>query len=132
VPDGPVPTFPRRIPGRSADGRRWELLTARTGVTAVTTSGTVAEARVSERGDVVVLEFWTDAPGLPPELCGALVAEAFALPAVRPHRRALVCVPQRDGALLTHVRRRVTDDLARAAGVTCLVEGRVDDGQRRG
>jgi hypothetical protein len=123
----PVPAFPRRLPGRAADGRRWELLTARQSVTAVTAAGTVAEAHVSERADVVVLEFWTDTTGLPAELPAQLVDATFTLPAVRPHRPVVVCVPQRDGNLLAQARRRVADARTRSAGVTCLIEGRVGE-----
>ena len=87
--------------------------------------GSVAEARVSERDEQVVIEFWTDEPGLPAELGDQLVARAFALPAVRMHRPVLVCIPQRSCGLLARARRHVQDARTRAAGVTCLLEGQV-------
>jgi hypothetical protein len=119
--------FPRRTSGRSADGRRWELLTDPGGVTAVTSTGTVGEARVSVRGEQIVVELWADGPDLPPELGAQVVNEAFSLPAVEAHRPVLVCVLQRDGALLDEARRHVQDARTRAAGVTCLIEGRIGE-----
>ena len=127
MPDMPLPSFPRRIPGSSADGRHWDLLTAPGSVTAVTAAGTVGEAHVCVRDERVVVELWADEPGLPAELSEALVTQAFALPAVRPHRPVLVCVPQRDGEVLAQARRHVEDARSRAAGVTCLIEGRVGE-----
>jgi hypothetical protein len=117
--------FPRRTVGRSADGRQWELLTDPGGVAAVTSAGTVAEARVSQRDEQVVIELWADGPDLPPELSAQLISHAFSLPAVEAQRPVLVCVPRRDGAMLTHARRHVDGARTRAAGVTCLIEGRI-------
>jgi hypothetical protein len=111
----------------SADGRGWELLTDRTSVAAVTPRGTVGEAHVSERGGTVVVEFWVEGSGLPAELSTQLVTQAFSLPVVRPHRPVLVCVPRHDGAVLAEARRRVEDAWTRAAGVTCLLEGRIGE-----
>jgi hypothetical protein len=127
APREPVDAFPRRTSGRSADGRRWELLAEPGGVTAVTRAGTVAEARVSERDEQVVVELWADAPDLPPELGAHLISEAFLLPAAEPHRPVLVCVPRREGAMLAHARRHVDGARTRAAGVTCLIEGRIGE-----
>jgi hypothetical protein len=93
----------------------------------VTPQGTVAEARVSERDEQVVVEFWADAPGLPAELSDQLVAQAFALPPVRAHRPVLVCVPRYDGAVLAEARRHVEGGWTRMAGVTCMLEGRVGE-----
>ena len=117
----------RRTSGRSADGRQWELLTDPSSVTAVTRRGTVAEAHVSERDEQVVVEFWADGPDLPTELSAQLVRQAFSLPAVRPRRRVLVCVPQHNGAVLAEARRRVEGAWTRTAGVTCLLEGRIGE-----
>ena len=80
---------------------------------------------MSERNGQVVVEFWVEGPGLPAELSAQLVTQAFGLPAVRPHRPVLVCVPRHDGAVLAEARRRVVNASTRAAGVTCLLEGRV-------
>jgi hypothetical protein len=123
----PSPSSSGRTTGCSVDGRRWELLTSPTGVTAVTSAGTVAEAHVSERDGRVVVEFGALEPGLPPELSADLVAHAFALPAVGPPRPVLVCVPRRGGELLVHARRYVQGAQTRAAGVTCIVEGRIGE-----
>ena len=118
---------PRRTAARAAAGRRWELRTDDTSVTALTHAGTVAEARVSERDEQVVVEFWAEPVDLPTDLAGSLVARAFALPAVRPRRPVVVCVSQRHGTVLAHARRFVQEASVRAAGVTCLIEGRVGD-----
>ena len=125
-PRRPVDTR-RTTSGRSVDGRQWELLTDPTSVTAVTRRGTVAEAHVSELDEQVVVEFWADGPDLPEELSAQLVRQAFSLPAVRPHRRVLVCVPQQNGAVLAEARQCVEGAWTRTAGVTCLLEGRIGD-----
>lgn len=127
VPRDGTAGLPRRTTGHCADGRPWNLRTDATSVTATTTAGTVAEAHVSERADLVVVEFWADPVDLPSTLGARLVDEAFALPAVRPDRPVLVCVSRRDGAVLEEARRHVADAHARAAGVTCLIEGRVGE-----
>jgi hypothetical protein len=126
----PAPRVPqdsraRTRSGRSPDGRQWDLVTDAAGVTAVMPTGTVAEARVSERDEQVVIEFWADGPGLPPELGDQLVAQAFSLPAVRPHRPVLLCIPPHSCGILAQAHRPVQDAQTRAAGVTCLLEGRV-------
>ncbi|WP_147332068.1 hypothetical protein [Geodermatophilus marinus] len=110
---------------RPPPGTPWELHSGPSRVTAVTPAGTVAEARVTEQDEQVVVEFWADEPGLPAELGEQLVTRAFALPAVRPHHPVLVCVPRHSGTVLDQARRRVQDPRTRVAGVTCLVEGRV-------
>ena len=120
----PIP-LPRRTAGRAADGRTWELLSDDTSVTAVLPSGTVAEAHVSEADERVVVEFWADPADLPRDLGEALITRTFLLPAVRPRRPVTVCVPQRQGMLLSQARRFVLDGRVRSAGVTCLLEGRV-------
>ena len=122
----PIP-LPRRTAGRAADGRTWELLSDDTSVTAVLPSGTVAEAHVSETDERVVVEFWAEPTDLPRELGEALVARTFSLPAVRPRRPVMVCVPQRQGAVLAQARRYVRDPRVRSAGVTCLLEGVVSE-----
>jgi hypothetical protein len=106
-------------------GRRWVLRNDENTVTAVTTDGTVAEARVSEPDERVVVELWASPSDLPPELVTDLVARAFALPAMRPHRAVLVCVPRRDAALLEQAHQHVRAAWTRAAGTTCLIEGRI-------
>ena len=80
---------------------------------------------MSERDEQVVVEFWVEGPGLPAELSAELVRYAFLLPAIRPHRPVLVCVPRHDGAVLAEAQRRVEGAWTRAAGVTCLLEGRI-------
>jgi hypothetical protein len=120
--------LPRRTAGRAADGRPWELLSDDTSVTAVLPSGTVAESHVSESDERVVVEFWAEPADLPRELGEALVARTFSLPAVRPRRPVVVCIPQRQGTVLAQARRFVADARVRSAGVTCLLEGRVGDG----
>jgi hypothetical protein len=101
----------------------WELSSDDVTVTARTPAGPVAEARVSESGERVVVEFWAQPPALPRELAADLVARAFALPAVRPRRPVLLCVPRCDGELLLQARRFVQRAEVRAAGTTCLIEG---------
>ena len=120
--------LPRHTAGRAAAGRQWELLCDDTSVTAVLPSGTVAEAHVSEADEQVVVEFWAGPADLPRELGEALVVRTFSLPAVRPRRPVVVCVPQRQGAVLAHARRFVSDARVRSAGVTSLLEGRVGAG----
>ncbi|MGY1642288.1 hypothetical protein ACI782_14355 [Geodermatophilus sp. SYSU D00703] len=125
APTGPA--RPRRIPGGSPDGRRWELLVEPTGVTVVMSESAVAEAHVREPDGEVVVEFWVDGPDLPDPLSAQLAAQTFAHPAVRAHRRILVCVPRSDAVLLREARQRIEGARTRAAGTTCLVEGRVGD-----
>ncbi|HEV7213018.1 MAG TPA: hypothetical protein VGN47_15010 [Blastococcus sp.] len=128
APPSPGTTTGRRVAGSSADGRRWELLADSTRVAAVTSAGTVADAHVSERDDLVVVEFWANGTDLPHELCTELVRQAFTLPAVRGDRAVLVCVPRRNGEVIADARRHVRDARTRAAGVTCLMEGLVQAG----
>jgi hypothetical protein len=123
-------TFPRRFSAASSDGRRWEMLTNVAGVTVTSPRGTVAEARVSERGDQVVLEIWAGAD-LPQELSSQLVDHAFAHPSVRSDRPVLVCLPTRYASVLREVTHHVADPRTRVAGVTCLVEGRVGGARAR-
>jgi hypothetical protein len=125
-----VSEIARRIRGVGADGRWWELVASPTGVTARTADGAAGETHVSERGEQVVLELWTDVPDLPPELPAHLVGQTFALPVVRPRRPVLVCLPRRDGGLLEQALRHVRAARTRAAGGTCLIEGFVDDGEK--
>jgi hypothetical protein len=124
--DATIPS-PRRTTGPATGGRRWELTSDTSIVTAVLRGGTVAEARVSEAHERVVVEFWAEPADLPRDLAQALVREAFSLPAVRPGRPVVVCVPQRHGVVLALARRFVRDARVRSAGVTCLMEGRVGD-----
>jgi len=128
APRPPAAPTGHRVAGCSADGRRWELLADSTGVAAVTSAGTVADAHVSERDDRVVVEFWADGTDLPHELCAELVRQAFTQPAVRVDRAVLVCVPRRNGEVIADARRHVRDARTRAAGVTCLLEGPVQVG----
>ena len=108
-------------------GRGWELRTTPTSVAAVTAAGTVAEAHVSTREGGSLIEFWSAERGLPPELSARLVAQAFSLPSVGTHCPVLVCVPRSGGELLAQARRHVQDARAHAAGVTCLLEGRIGE-----
>jgi hypothetical protein len=131
TPSIPAPRAPGgpagHLSGRSADGRPWELLTDAAGIVARTPTGTVAEAHVSERDEQVVLEFWADETELPHELSAELVRQAFTHPAVQTNRPVLVCVPRRNGGVIADARRHVQGARTRAAGVTCLMEGRVQD-----
>ena len=124
--DPTIPS-PRRTTGLAAGERRWELTSDATTVTAVLRGGTVAEVSVSESRERVVVEFWAGPADLPHDLAQALVRDAFSLPAVRPGRPVVVCVPQRHGMLLPLARRFLRDARVRSAGVTCLMEGRVGD-----
>jgi hypothetical protein len=105
-----------------AEGR-WQLSADSESVTARTSSGPVAEAHVSESAGRVVVEFWSQAGPLPRGLAADLVERAFTMPAVRPRRPVLVCVPRCDGALLEQARRFVQRAEVRAAGTTCLIDG---------
>jgi hypothetical protein len=124
----PTPTFPRRIEGASR-GERWELTRSTAGVTATTDAGPVARARVTERGEQVVVELWTGPAPLPAAVRAGLVAEAFAHPAVRTSRPVLAVVPRGDTDLIDAARARVSGASSRVAGVTCLIEGRVGVGR---
>lgn len=115
----------RTTVGLVADGRPWELRRETDRATAVMAGRPVGEARVSERGDLVVIELWVEEAGVPAEVPAGLVTWVFARPQVRPPRPVLVCVPRHDGGLLALARRRVRDARTRAAGGTCLVEGYV-------
>jgi hypothetical protein len=103
--------------------RPWQLSADSESVTARTPAGPVAEAHVSESGDRVVVEFWSQPGGLPRDIAADLVARAFTMPAVHPRRPVLVCVPRCDGTLLEHARRFVQRAEVRAAGTTCLIDG---------
>jgi hypothetical protein len=129
-PELPLPTFPRRIPVWSADGRRWDLLTSPSDVTAVGPAGTVARASITERDEQVLLSFWVDRRVPRRELAWHLVRQAFGHPAVRPGRRVLVSLPRGDTDLLLPVRGRLHDAGTRVAGVTCLLEGTVGSAAR--
>jgi hypothetical protein len=106
----------------------WQLVADDTAVTVVSAGAALAEARVSEPDERVVIEFWMDPAGVPGEAIGQLVEQAFARPAVHARRPVLVCVPKRDGAVLAHAHRFVSDAVVRPAGVTCLIEGHVGIG----
>src|SRR3954452_19946538 len=121
----PMATFPRRIRGHSGDGRSWELLTSRTGVSVVGETGRLAEAQVAEETGRVVVDIRPELLGLPADLVTRLVGEAFAHPAARAQRPILVTLPRGDSAVLQEVEAHVDGALSRVAGVTCLVEGRV-------
>jgi hypothetical protein len=127
----PTPTFPCRIEGPSRD-ERWELTTSTAGVTATTDARPVALARVTERGEQVVVELWSGPAPLPAAVRAGLVAEAFAHPAVRTARPVLAVVPRGDTDLIDAARARVSGASSRVAGVTCLIEGRVGMGRASG
>ena len=129
-PELPLPTFPRRIPFRSADGRRWELLTSPSDVTAVGTAGIVAQASITEQDEQVLLSFWIGSSVPRRELAGHLVRQAFGHPAVRPGRRVLVSLPRGDADLLLPVRGWLHDAGTWVAGASCLLEGTVDAAAR--
>lgn len=121
----PLATFPRRIRGRSGDGRSWELLTSRTGVAVVGETGRVAEAQVAEESDRVVVDIHAEVLGVPADIVSRFVGEAFAHPAVRAQRTILVTLPRGDTAVLEEVQAHLEGASSRVAGVTCLIEGRV-------
>jgi hypothetical protein len=121
----PLATFPRRIRGHGPDGRAWELLTSRTGVSVVSEVGRLAEAEVAEEPGRVVVDIRADLPGLPADVVARLVGSAFEHPAVRAERPILVTLPRGDSAVLEEVQAHLDGARARVAGVTCLVEGRV-------
>lgn len=125
APDSPLGTFPRRIAGEASDGRRWELLVASTGISAVMAGTTVGEAHIWTGDDRLTVEFWVDGGDFPGALGAHLVEQVFAHPALGRPQPILVCLPRRDAGLLEHVLRRVTEAHTRAAGMTCLVEGTV-------
>jgi hypothetical protein len=124
--NGLAPALPRPDTRPAEIG--WQLLADDTSVVVVSSGGTVAEARVSEPDERVVVEFWVDPFGLPGEVTAQLVEHAFTRPAMRPRRPVLVCVPKRDGAVLAHAQRYVAAAAVRPAGVTCLIEGQVGAG----
>ena len=123
----PTPLATAQLP-RPRVEHSWQLLTDERSISVVWSNRTLAEARVSEPDERVVVEFWVDPSGLPVEATAQLVEQAFAHPAVRPRRPVVVCVPKRDGAVLAHAQRFVADAVVRPAGVTCLIEGRVSVG----
>jgi hypothetical protein len=90
-----------------------------------TAAGPLAEAQVAEERDRVVVDFWSDFPGLPEDIGTHLVNEAFAHPAVRAHRPIQVALPRGESVVLQQVQARLDDARSRVAGVTCFVEGRV-------
>jgi hypothetical protein len=120
----------RRVLGRSPDGRRWDLAIDQNGVTVTMAGSTVAEAHVRAGEGHVVIDFWLDGADLPSTLGAQLVGQAFHHPAVRPHAPVVVRIPVHDGGLLEHARRHVDDATTRAAGMTCMVEGRVRDDEQ--
>jgi len=97
-------------------------------VAVVTGAGRLAEAQVAEEAERVVVDFWADAPGLPTDIGARLVGQAFAHPAVRPHRPILVTLPRGESAVLQAVEAHLDQAHSHVAGVTCLVEGRVRGG----
>jgi hypothetical protein len=103
----------------------WQLLVDESSVRVVSSGRTLAEARVSEPDERVVVEFWVDPSGVSAEVTEQLVEQAFTRPAIRPRRAIVVCVPKRDGAVLAHAHVFVSDAVVRPAGVTCLIEGHV-------
>ncbi len=125
APAGPIGTFPRRVPGQAADGRRWELLVDPTGICAVMAGATVGEAHIWTREERLTIEFWVDGADFPYGLSAHLVDQAFAHPAVRDAQPVLICLPRRDAGLLPHVMRHVDAARTHAAGMTCLIEGTV-------
>jgi hypothetical protein len=118
------PTGTREDTGRSRDGRLWDLVAEADGIAAVMGPRTVAEARLSTADQGIVIEFWADDADLPPDVAAALVEQAFALPAVPADRPVVACVPRRAGELLNLARLHIRGAHVRAAGATCLIEGR--------
>src|SRR3954452_19722466 len=83
---GPLATFPRRIRGHGPDGRAWELLTSRTGVSVVSEAGRLAGAEVAEEPGRILVHIRAQLLGLPTDVVARLVGTAFEHPAVRAQR----------------------------------------------
>jgi hypothetical protein len=111
-------------PPDPGSGRSWHLHTTAEGVAVLEGGNVMAEARISVQREVTVIELWSDTVSAPSALRARLVGQMFAHPAVRAHRAVLVCVPRGDSTVITEVLRRLRSSRARAAGATCLIEGR--------
>ena len=115
----------RTVPSpRAPESRAWDVRPSPSGAVVTTSGRPLAEGRVEDAGDRVVVHFWTS-PGLPPQLRVRLVGLTFGHPALRPRRPVLVCVPAGDSEVLTEARAHLAGARSRIAGATCLVEGQL-------
>jgi hypothetical protein len=111
-------------PPDPGSGRRWHLHTTADGIAVVGGGKTMAEARIAVQREVTVIELWSDTSSTPNALRARLVEKVFAHPAVRAHRPVLVSAARGDSTVITEVLRRLGNPRTRAAGATCLIEGR--------
>jgi hypothetical protein len=102
----------------------WHLEQDDAGVTALDASRAVAHVEVREEGSQVQLQFWLDEQ-LPRQLRTELTRAAFSHRALRPERRLVAAVPNRELDVLDELRAHLADSLTRAAGATLMLEGRV-------
>ena len=71
-----------------------------------------------------MIELWSDTVSTPTELRVRLVDQVFAHPSVPAHHPVLVCAPCADTAVITRALQHLPSARTRAAGTTCLIEGR--------
>ena len=102
----------------------WHLEQDDAGVTALDASRAVAHVEVREEGSQVQLQFWLDEQ-LPRQLRTELTRSVFSHRALRPERRLVAAVPNRELDVLDELRAHLADSLTRAAGATLMLEGRV-------
>ena len=112
---------------RYPEGGGWDVRASPTGAVVTTAGRPLAEGRVEDAGDRVVVQFWTSS-GLPQQLRVRLAAVTFRHPALRPRRSVLVCMPAGEAEVLTEARSHLTGSHSHLAGATCLLEGVVESG----
>jgi hypothetical protein len=122
-------TGAQRIPATGPAHERpragdWWLERDDHGVTARNLRGPMAHVEVSEDDGRVRLDFTVD-EGLPRELCARLTGLAFAHPSLRPQRLVSAAFPRRETDVLIAVGSHLVGASTRAAGATCLLDGRV-------
>jgi len=104
--------------------RDWWLERDEHGVTAHGPRGPMAHVEVREDGDRVRLDFSVE-ERLPHDLHARLTSLAFEHPSLRPQRLVSAAFPLREADILIEVRAHVAGASTRAAGTTCLLDGRV-------
>jgi hypothetical protein len=114
-------TGPTDARSRSRD---WWLERDEHGVTARDRSGPIAHVEVREDGDRVQLDFSTE-ERLPHGLHARLTSLAFEHPSLRPQRLVSAAFPVREADILIEIRSHLAGASTRAAGTTCLLDGRV-------
>lgn len=117
------------VPTEPADGASgWRLEEDARGVTARDRRGSpVAHVDIIEEGERVDLVFWFD-ERLPGPVTTGLAREAFAHPALRPHRPVAAALPQHQADALGELRAHLAGVTTHVAGTTCLVVGQVRGG----